>query len=59
MLTSRDDFPTFLVFLGSHDVDGNGVERGLDVCGVIFLDHFHASAAVLSDLVDVSTFHQA
>ena len=33
-------------FLRSHDVDGNGVERGLDVCRVVFLDHFDTGAAV-------------
>ena len=52
-------FLAFLVLLGSHDVDCSGVERGLDVRRVVFLDHLDASAAVLSDLVDVGTLHQA
>ena len=48
----------FLSFLGPHNVNCSGVERGLDVRRV-FLNHLDASAAVLSNLVDVGTFHEA
>lgn len=54
-----DGFLAFLVFLGPHDVDRSGVERGLDVRRVVFLDHLDASASVFGDLVDVGTLHQA
>ena len=49
----------FFFGLGSHDVDRGGVEAGLDVRGIVFLDHLDAGAAVLGDLVDVRPFHQA
>ena len=49
----------FLTFPGPHDIDCSGVERGLDVHCIVFLDHLHARAAVLRDLVDVSTFHKS
>jgi hypothetical protein len=50
----------FLLFcLWPHDVDGGGIELGLDMGGVVLLDHFHTGAAVFGDLVDVSTLHQA
>ncbi len=52
--------PVFLLFwLWPHDVDGGGIEVGLDVRRVIFFDHLDAGAAVFGDLVDVGTFHQA
>jgi hypothetical protein len=44
-------FNAFLVFPGPHDIDRGGVERGLDVLCVVFLDHLHARAAVRRDLV--------
>jgi hypothetical protein len=44
---------------GAHHVNGSCVERGLDMSGVEFLDHFHARAAVLRDLINVCAFHQA
>jgi hypothetical protein len=47
------------VLLGPHDVDRGGVKPGLDVRRVVFLDHLDAGAAVLGDLVDVGTLHQA
>ena len=42
-----------------HDVDRGSVQRCLDVRRVVFLDHLHTRAAVLSDLVDVGALHQA
>jgi len=42
-----------------HDVDGGGIKIGFDVGGVVLLDHLHAGAAIFSDLVDISAFHQA
>jgi len=56
-LSVLDGLLAFLVFPGPHDIDCSGVERGLDVRRVVFLDHLHASAAVLSDLVDVGALH--
>src|SRR5258708_37026273 len=50
---------SLLFCLRPHDVDGGGVELGLDMGGVVFLDHLDAGAAVFGDLVDVGTFHQA
>ena len=50
----------FLLFcLWPHDVDGGGIELGLDMGGVVLLDHLDTGAAVFGDLVDVGTFHQA
>ncbi len=49
----------FLFRFWPHDVDGGGVKIGLDVRGVVFLDHLDAGAAVFGDLVDVGAFHQA
>jgi hypothetical protein len=40
------------VLLASHEVDCNGVERGLDVRRRVF-HHFDTGAAILSDLVNV------
>ena len=40
-------------------VDGRGVEHVLDVRGVEFLDHLHAGAAVLGDLINVRPLHQS
>src|SRR5260370_34865376 len=51
-------FLPFLVFLGPHDIDRSGVERGLEVRCVVFLDHLDTYAAVFGDLVDVGTLHQ-
>ena len=51
--------PFVFILLGTHDVDRGGVKPGLDVSRVVFLDHLGASAAVLGDLVDVGTLHQA
>ena len=45
-------------FFRPHDVNCGSIEQGLDVRCVIFLDHLDASTAVLSNLVDVGTFHQ-
>ena len=39
-------------------VDRRGVEHGLDVRGVEFLDHLDAGAAVFRALVDVRTLHE-
>ena len=52
-------FLAFLVFLGPHNINCSGVERGLDVRRVVFLNHLDAGAAVLSHLVVVGTFHKA
>ena len=35
------------------DIDGSSVERGLEVGGVVFLDHLDAGPAVLGDLTNV------
>src|SRR5580700_4657647 len=43
----------------THDIDGGGIERVLDVSGVEFLDHLNAGTAVLGNLVDVSALRQA
>ena len=51
-------FGGFVRFSSFSDVDDRGVERGLDVRGVEFFDHFDTGAAVFGDLIDVSTFHQ-
>ena len=40
------------------DVDSGSVNYILDVRCVIFFDHLDTSAAVLSDLIDVGSFHQ-
>lgn len=40
-------------------VDGLGIQRVLEMHGVVLLDHLYACPAVLGDLVDVGTFHQA
>ena len=39
--------------LGPNDIDGGGVKRVLDVRGVELLDHLHAGAAVLGNLIDI------
>src|SRR5712691_5159750 len=50
----------FLLFcLWPHDVDGGGIELGLDMGGIVLLDHLDTGTAVFGDLIDVGTFHQA
>ena|SRR4030081_1993318 len=58
-LNVLDGFLAFLVVLGPHNVNCSGVERGLDVRRVVFLDHLDTRAAILCDLVDVGALHQA
>jgi hypothetical protein len=43
----------------THDIDRGRIELGLQVCSIIFLDHFDAGPAVLGDLVDVRAFQEA
>jgi hypothetical protein len=40
-------------------VDGLGIQRVLEVHGIVLLDHLHADPAVFRNLVDVGTFKQA
>ena len=40
-------------------INGGGVQRILDMRGVVILDHLDAGAAVFGDLVDVRPLHQA
>src|ERR1051325_2461380 len=42
----------------SPHVDGGGIQRVLEVHGVVLLDHLDAGAAVLGDLVDVAALQQ-
>jgi len=42
-----------------HDVDGGGIQRVLDVGGIMLLDHLDAGPAVLCDLIDIRPLHQA
>jgi hypothetical protein len=51
--------PGFLRRLWLPYINSRCVQRVLDVRRVELLDHLHAGAAVLSDLVDVGAFHQA
>jgi len=44
---------------GAHDVDGGGVDRVLDVSGIVLLDHLDTGPAILRDLIDIRPFHQA
>ena len=53
------DWLSLLFCLRPHDVDGGGVELGLDMGCVVFLDHLDAGAAVFCDLIDVRAFHEA
>ncbi len=48
-----------LLWLSPYDLIAAASRLVLDVRGVVFLDHLNAGAAVLGDLVDVRTFHQA
>lgn len=48
----------FRLYLWPPHIDDRGVDHILDVRGIEFLDHLHAGAAVLGDLVDVGAFHQ-
>ena len=41
------------------DIDRRRIKAGLDVGRVEFLDHFNTGAAVLGDLINVRTLHQA
>ena len=51
-------FP-FLLNDALPDVDRRRIEHRLDVSGVKFLNHLDAGPAVLGNLIDVGTLHQA
>lgn len=48
-----------LLWFWLHDIDRGGIQVCLDVRRVVFLDHLDAGAAVLGDLVNIRSFHQA
>jgi hypothetical protein len=41
------------------NVDGCGIKRVLEMACIVLLDHLHTRPAVLCDLIDVGTFHEA
>ena len=47
------------LLLRPHDIDCSGIQRCFDVRRIVLFDHLDTGAAVLSDLVDVGTLHQA
>lgn len=56
----RREYPWCLALnLGFTNVDRRGVQRCLEVDGVVFFNHLNTCAAVFGDLVDVSPLHQA
>ena len=54
-------FASFPVLLNDAlpDIDRRRIKHRLDVSGVKFLDHFDAGPAVLGDLINIGTLHQA
>lgn len=61
---ARSLAPAFASFTFSldgalHHVDRGSIKHRLDVSGVEFLDHLDACAAVLGDLINVRTLHEA